>query len=51
MATEHVSVAEAAEFLGRDRSTVQRWIQKGKIPAERISGIWLIRRIDLEAVA
>ena len=49
---EHLSVAEAAEMRGVHQATIKRWIQSGKLPAERVGNLmWLIRRSDLEKVA
>jgi excisionase family DNA binding protein len=49
---EHVSVAEAAAIRGVHPATIKRWIQSGKLPAERVGNLmWLIRRSDLDETA
>jgi excisionase family DNA binding protein len=49
--SDDLSAAEVAELLGCDISTVRRHIYKDAIPARRVGGVWIIRRIDLEQVA
>lgn len=51
MATdEHVSIREAAEILGCSRSSVQRLVDTGELPAGRIGSVAIIRRVDLKGV-
>lgn len=50
--TELLSTAEAAELLQRDRSTVTRWVQSGRLTAalRTPGGVLLFRRSDIEAL-
>ncbi len=43
-----VSVAKAAEALGRPRLTIYRWIEKGKIHGIRLGGILFIPKSEVE---
>jgi len=43
-----VSVAKAAEELGRPRITLYRWVEKGKILSVRLGGILFIPKSELE---
>ena len=46
-----ISAAEAGRRLGKDRSTMTRWIAAGKVPAVRTpGGQWRVRTIDAEAL-
>ena len=42
-----VSVAQAAEDLGRPRITIYRWIQAGKIIGIRLGGILFIPKSEI----
>lgn len=45
-----LSVRELAEITGKDRTTMYRWLQKGKIPASRkADSTWLISRDAVRA--
>lgn len=46
----YVNQSQAAEKLGVDRRTINRWIRSGKLEAERIGNEVLIKRIDLVGV-
>ena len=48
-----MTTAEAAELVGRNRSTVTRWVQAGRlVPAiTTAGGFHLFRRADVEALA
>lgn len=52
---EFVSTAAAAKYIGIERSTLFRWVKKGRItPAMRVSpdnGAYLFHRTDVEALA
>lgn len=37
-----INVKEAAELHGKHRSTIYRWIKKGKLDAEKVNGRWQI---------
>src|SRR4051794_11426634 len=43
----HVSAARAARVYGRSEKTVRRWIIAGKLPAEKIDGVYLINTADV----
>jgi len=48
-----ISVADAARILGKDRKTILRWIESGRIPATKLSGktgAWLVSPDDLAAL-
>jgi excisionase family DNA binding protein len=46
---DYVSVAEAATLLKVDRSTVRRWIDRGRLPAYRVGQRYIrLKRSDLE---
>ena len=40
--TAHVSAAHAARMYGRSEKTVRRWIASGKLPAEKVDGVYLV---------
>lgn len=40
----YISSPEAARVLGIHPKAIHKLIQKGKIPAEKIAGCWLISR-------
>lgn len=44
-----LTVAAAAELLGRNPQTILRWITKGTLPAYRMGKDWLIVTSDLKA--
>lgn len=45
----NLSVAQVAALFNVDGSTVRRWIEHGKLPAERLGKrSWLIRQVDLD---
>ncbi len=50
---ELLTATEVAEIVGRDRRTVQRWIDLGTLPIVRklpgANGPYIIRRADLNA--
>jgi excisionase family DNA binding protein len=45
-----LTIAEAAERVGRCPGTVRRWIREGRLPADRTRGERLIDPADLDAV-
>ena len=48
-----ITIADAAQILGKDRKTVLRWIGSGRIPAIKLSGktgAYLIDPNDIEAL-
>jgi Helix-turn-helix domain len=45
--TAHVSAARAARMYGRSEKTVRRWIASGKLPAEKIDGVYLVNTADV----
>ena len=48
LSDEHLTVAEAAELLKVNRSTIRRWIAEGRLPAVRIGARRLaMRRADV----
>lgn len=52
--TELLSTAEAAELLGKNRSTITRWVKSGRLkPVHTVTpgNIYLFDRAQLEAVS
>lgn len=45
-----VNQTQAAEKLGVDRRTINRWIRAGKLEAQRIGNEVLIRRDHLDGI-
>jgi excisionase family DNA binding protein len=45
-----LTIAEAAERVGRSPGTVRRWIREGRLPADTASGERLIGSADLDMV-
>ena len=42
MTDKEQPIARAAEILGKSPRTVLRWIQSGKVPAQKIDGQWYV---------
>ena len=50
MTTGFLTVSEAAKHLRCTPESVRRWINEGKLPAQRLpGGYFRIRSLDLEA--
>src|SRR5690349_17989313 len=47
----HLSLREAARFLGLDESTLLRWAKRGELRAQRDEDHWRFDRMDLLAYA
>jgi len=45
---EFLTTKEVAEALKKNLNTIQRWCRKGKLPAAKIGGTFLIRRKDFD---
>ena len=45
---EQLSIEDAAQCLGIDSVTVQKWCRDGALPCSRLEGSWRIRRSVLE---
>ncbi|HEX3518429.1 MAG TPA: helix-turn-helix domain-containing protein [Solirubrobacteraceae bacterium] len=45
-----LTIAEAAERVGRTPGTVRRWIREGRLPADTERGSRLIHAADLDVV-
>jgi excisionase family DNA binding protein len=45
---KQLSVDQAAELLGIQPRTVQKWVRDGTVPAYRLTGTWLILRDELK---
>ena len=43
-----LDIADVAEYLGVEQTTVQRWCREGSMPAMKIGKEWRIRREALE---
>lgn len=48
---EYISTLEAAKILGIHPYALQKLLQKGRLPAEKIANRWLIRRDIIEEFA
>lgn len=48
MARQLITIAQAADALGVEDSTIRRWIRDGRLPAFRLAGRQV--RIDVKAV-
>ncbi len=48
---DFITSTEAARILGINPKALQKLIQKGRLPAEKIANRWLIRRDILEEFA
>jgi excisionase family DNA binding protein len=46
-----LTIPQAAARLGLDRTRVWRLVRDGRIPAQRVGPLWLIRQSDLDAFA
>lgn len=46
---DYVSVSQAAELLKVTRQTVLYHIKQGRLPAERLAGVYLISRAAVES--
>ena len=42
------SVEEIAEHLGISKETIYRWLEKGKIPAQRVGKLWKFRPSEVD---
>lgn len=51
----HLTTAEACEILAKDRATITRWVEAGKLtPAHKLpgrTGAFLFSRADVEKLA
>lgn len=45
-----ISVIQAAARLGVSRRLVRRWIEDGRLRAERVGTVWVIREADADAM-
>ena len=45
---ELLSLGEAAKELGLAYDNALRWVQRGQLKAERVSGRYVVRRADLD---
>ena len=46
--TDVMSIQQAAEFLGKSRPTIYRWVQKGKLLSIKFGGQYYILKSDVE---
>jgi len=49
--SNYVKTTEVSQQLGVHYTTVERLIRRGQLPAERVRGIWFIRKDKVEAAA
>jgi excisionase family DNA binding protein len=45
-----LTVAQAADRIGRDRETIRRWIRSGRLPSRRVGQRHAIEDRDLRAI-
>jgi excisionase family DNA binding protein len=50
MDRDYITTTEAARLLGISRNRVLALIKAGRLPAEKIGGVWLIKADDLKLV-
>lgn len=51
--SEFVGTAEACTILGKDRATITRWVEKGKLKSHKLPGLTgahLYNRADVETL-
>lgn len=44
-----VSVARAAQLLGKSNDTIYRWLNEGTLAGRKVGGRWLVYRHSVEA--
>jgi len=50
MVLGYITTTQAAALLGLTRMRIQVLIKSGRLPAEKIGKIWLIKESDLELI-
>lgn len=48
MSEEYLSIRQVAALVGCEPYSVNRAIREGRLPATRVAGFWIIRRVDAE---
>lgn len=48
--SDHITIQQAMQLLGKSDKTIRRWIETHKLPARKIGLLWLIKRSDIEAL-
>jgi excisionase family DNA binding protein len=48
MSERWLSVIEIAEHLGVSKETIYRWLEKGKIPANRVGKLWKFKASEVD---
>ena len=46
---EALTVALAAQLLGKSRDTIYRWLGEGRLAGRKVGGRWLVYRDSVEA--
>ena len=44
-----VSVEEIAEYLGINRDTVYKWIERKKMPAHKVGRLWKFKKSQIDS--
>lgn len=50
IAEHFYTLTEAANLLGVNRITIRRWVQSGKLTAQRIGSVVLIEKHQVDAI-
>ncbi len=45
---EFLTTKQIADALKKNLGTIQRWCREGKLPAAKIEGTYIVRRIDFD---
>ncbi|MFC1719492.1 helix-turn-helix domain-containing protein [Candidatus Poribacteria bacterium] len=45
---EFLTTKQIADALKKNLGTIQRWCREGKLPAAKIEGTYIVRRVDFD---
>lgn len=43
-----LSVAEAAAYLGVNRDTLYKWIERKRMPAKKVGRLWKFKKVEID---